>query len=244
MRRLIALVALVATIAATAAVAQGLLVPPCKNDDALKEIAQLKDDLETLATLKKLAGDRMDEAGRALDRCRQLKGREACPEEVKELQEALKAFAETLDRIDRAEKRLDILERLPPCPTPTPSPAPPPNPAPSAPPSPPQPPQPPQPPLRGPAATHRQTTCAPCQEIAAKLNEAIDNYVLARGAGSGRDHASFREEMLKYVRELDACEKRCAAQPAPAPGQVAPAPPRPPDKSDRPPQPESSPRPR
>jgi hypothetical protein len=243
MRRSIVLVVIVAAVAAAAALAQGRDEPTCKTPAVLKEIADLKDELDTLDVAETVAETNVKEAQQRYESCRRLKGEAACAQELNDYLEASKAAIAVYEREEEIEIKLRRLQRLPACPVPTPPPpSPPPNPPPPVPPSPSPPP--PQPPLRGPAATHRQTTCAPCREIAAKLNEAIDNYVLARGAGDGRDHAPFREEMLKYVRELDACERRCAAQPAPAPGQVAPAPPRPPDKSDRPPQPESSPRPR
>jgi len=190
-------------------------LPPCKTPAVYQEIAKLQVDAKTAEDISKRAEytyradyDRLQQCNAENERPSNWK-KSDCNPFLRALQSSTAAMEKAAQNWQRILDRLEALYALPNCPEPATPPPPPPRPEPQPPVSQPQPGglHPP-----GVTATHRETACPRCQPIAAKLNQAADNYALAVNRHDP-DQTMFRQQMSEYSGELDQCERQCNAPP-------------------------------
>ncbi len=210
------LLGMTVTFADTAPIAPA---PACKTPEVEEEITKLTQDYHNIGVQIESEENDLYNDGAKLVQCanasKGLQGEEfeAQFQKCSDLKDLEDADVEEVNRLLRQQnavaKRLKKLQALPACPIP-PQVPPPPNPQ----PPPPQPPLPPQPPKQPPAAapTHR-TTCAPCMSLADRLNEAIDNYVVARDT-KDPSQTTYLGQIKDIADQLGQCEKACYLPPA------------------------------
>ena len=204
-------------------------LPPCKTPQVYLQMRALERQMgseqakvERTAAVLKESETRYDDC---VERTRgQRDQAHACDSAYQAMRQDTFEHAEAEGQVKKTQARLNALNALPECPVEPVTPPPPPPPRPEPQPQPqPQPGGVIHPP--GVTATHRETTCPRCQPIAAKLNQAADNYALAVNRHDP-DQTVFRQQMSEYSNELDQCERQCAPG-GNVPGITAPPGPRP-----------------